>query len=155
MLFRSEVRGAALLVASTQSAASSIGRPLSVEGVVSLLASEFGLRVHIGSARYNSANLGQSHTEAYVWTDTIWLGVLQSNAVQVGANVQTVKTAALGIDEMSAIAEAGLASLDSPMSGGVDELSPSMGNAWIPYVQHAADEIVVSADLGATLTDCV
>jgi hypothetical protein len=41
------------------------------------------------------------------------------------------------------------------MSAGVDELMPSQGDVYIPYVQHAADELVISADLGATLTDCL
>lgn len=151
----SELRGALPLVVSTQSLAVQAGRPMNVQAVAAVIAQEFGLRVHIGSARYNTANLGQSHTETWVWGEAVWLGTLMGNAMQDGANVRTVATAALGIDEISALADAGLAELGSPMSAGVDELSPSAGNAWIPYVQHAADEIVVSANLGATITNCL
>lgn len=138
-----------------QSAAATAGRPLGVERVAELLASEFGLKVHIGRARKNTANLGQSHSESYIWTDTVWLGTLNADAGVDGRSVRTIRSAALGIDERSLIGEGGLGGLDTSFSAGVDEIAPSQGDAWVPYVQHCADELKLAADLGATITDCL
>jgi len=138
-----------------QTAATAAGRPLSVERVVELIAGEFGLRVHVGRARKNTANLGQTHAESYVWTDTVFLGTLMADASVTGASINTVQTAALCINESSILGASGLAGLGSGFSAGVDEVSPSQGDKWVPYVQHCADELRLAADLGATIKDCL
>lgn len=150
-----ELRGALPLVTSTQSVAVTAGRPLSVQAVAALVAQEFGVRVHIGSARYNTANLNQSHTETWIWGETVWIGTLGGDAAADGANVRVGLTAALGLDEISGLAGVGLAELGSALSGGVVEGNPLVGDAWFPYVQHSSDELIVSADLGATITNCL
>lgn len=139
----------------TETSAVTAGVPLGVDKVVALLAAEFGLRVHVGRGRKGTNNLGQSHAESYIWTDTVWLGTLLSDAAVDGASIRTVQTAALGIDERSAIGEQGLSGLDTSFSAGVDEVAPSQGDKWVPYVQHCADELRMAADLGATITDCL
>jgi hypothetical protein len=151
----SEVRGAMVLVSSTETGVGQVSPVLTMDALRARLLSELGLRAHFPATRYNTANLGQAHAEGYVWTDTVWLGRLDADAVQDGANIRTVATAALGVDEVSTLISAGLGDMGGIMSAGVDELMPSQGDVYIPYVQHAADELVISADLGATLTDCL
>lgn len=150
-----EVRGVVSIATANGTAMAPANRPLSVSALKALIEQEFGLKVHIPAARKNTANMGQTHAEAYVFTDTVWLGTLMADAVADGANIRTVATAALGVDEISPLAEAGLAELGSVLSAGVDELSPTNGNAWVPYCQQSADELRLIADFGATITDCL
>ena len=146
-----ELRGVYFGTAAGLAAASP---SMGVADVVTVLQNSLGVRVHIGKARKNTANFGQTHAESEVWTDTVWLGCLMADAAVQGASVRSVATATLAVDEVSPIAGAGLGDLGY-LSAGVDEVSPSQGNAWVPYVQHACAELVVSADLGATITDCL
>lgn len=144
-----EIRGVYFgTVAGGAAASMSMG----VNDVVAVLQNSLGLKVHIGKGRKNTANFGQSHTEAEIWTDTVWVGCLAADAVADGASVRTLATATLAVDEMSIMG--GLGDLGY-MSAGIDEISPSMGNVWVPYVQHSTAELVVSAALGATITDCL
>jgi hypothetical protein len=136
----------------TAAGLASASMSMGVNDVVAALQNALGLKVFIGKGRKNTANFGQSHTEAEIWTDTVWVGCLAADAVADGASVRTLATATLAVDEMSIMG--GLGDLGY-LSAGVDEVSPSMGNVWVPYVQHSCAELVVSADLGATITDCL
>lgn len=146
-----ELRGVYFGTAAGLAAAS---RSMGVADVVAAISTALGLRVHIGKGRKNTANFGQSHTEAEIWADTVWVGCLAADAAVQGSSVRTMATAALAVDEVSPIAGAGLGDLGY-LSAGIDEISPSRGNVWVPYVQHSCAELVVSADLGATITDCI
>lgn len=144
-----EIRGVYFgTIAGGAAASMSMG----VNDVVSVLERNLGLKVYIGKGRKQTANFGQSHTEAEIWTDTVWVGCLAADAVADGASVRTMATATLAVDEQSIMG--GLGDLGY-FSAGIDEISPSQGNVWVPYVQHSAAELVVSADLGATITDCL
>lgn len=146
-----ELRGYAYFTGAGAVAAS---MSMGVESVAEILGRELGLNVVIAGGRYNTANLAQAHTEAEIWTDTCWLGCLMANAAVSGTSIRTVNTAVLGVDEISSLAEVGLGSV-GVYGAGVDEIAPSQGNVWVPFVQHSADELVISADLGATITDCL
>jgi hypothetical protein len=146
-----EVRGVYYLSTAGGVAASP---SMGVNDVVNVLSNALGLRVHIGRGRKNTANLGQAHSESEIWTDNVWLGSLMGDAAASGSSIRSVNTAALAVDESSALGGVGLGDLGY-FSAGVDEIAPSQGNAWVPYVQHSCTELVVSANLGATITDCL
>lgn len=146
-----EIRGVYYL-----STAGGVGASMSmgVAGVVETLERELGIKVWLAGGRYNTANLNGTHTEAEIWTDTVWLGSLMADAGLDGINVRTVASAVIAIDEDSALFGAGLGGIGH-LSAGVDEVAPSMGDLWVPYVQYSAAEKVISANLGATITNCL
>lgn len=146
-----EIRGVYYLSAAGGVAASP---SMGVNDVAAVVANALGLRVHIGKGRKNTANFGQTHSESEIWTETVWIGTLMADAAQSGSSIRSVNTAAIGVDENSALMGAGLGDLGY-FSAGVDEIAPSQGNSWVPYVQHSCTELVVSANLGATITDCL
>lgn len=146
-----ELRGYAYF---TGAGAVAANMSMGVDAVQGILARELGVNIVVPKGRNNTENFGQAHAEAEIWTDTVWVGCLMADSVAAGGTIRTVNTAVLGIDEISSIAEVGLGGVGN-YGAGVDELAPSQGNAWIPYVQHSCVEKVISADLGGTITDCL
>lgn len=148
-----EVRGLYLVT----SGAGAIGLPANDEALKAIFMNVFGVRLWIGKARGNTAADGQAASYGYIWTDSMWIGCLQPVSA-AGSAVYGSHTAALGIDEMTAIVETGNAAISNlsgiPMIAGFDVLSPTQGNAIVVYGQQQCTEKVLSADLGFLVTDC-
>jgi len=150
-----ELRGLYILT----SGAGQIDKPLTADQLKAVFLDTFGVRLHIGKARWNTANLGQTHTEANIWTDTMWVGSLDNPAmVQAGNDIRASRIAAIGIDETSTqppSANGAISNLIVPMIAGTEEISKTMGDGIKVWAEQTCCENVLAANLGYTVTDCV
>lgn len=148
-----EIRGLYVIT----SGAGAIGMPVSDDQLKAMFLNVFNVRLHIGKLRHNTAAPGQAASYADAWTDSMWIGCLEP-ASAGGSSVYGSNTAALGIDEMSAIVATGNASTSNmvgiPMVVGYDVLSPTQGNSIVVYGQSSCCEKLLNADLGFVVTDC-
>lgn len=148
-----EIRGLYVIT----SGAGAIGMPVSDDALKALFLNVFNVRLHIGKLVANTAAPGQAASYGDVWTDSMWIGCLEP-ASAGGSSVYGSNTAALGIDEVTAIVATGNAALSNmtgiPMLAGFDILSPTQGNAVVVYGQSQCTEKLLNADLGFVVTDC-
>jgi hypothetical protein len=149
-----EIRGLYLVT----SGAGGVSRPVNEAALKELFLDTFGVKLHVGKLRYNTAALGQAASDAYAWTDSMWIGCLSDpNARTNGPLVYSDQTAAVGIDEISNFAPQGAAAISNlvvPMIAGLEYQPATLGNSVKAWAQQACCEKVLAADLGFVVTDC-
>lgn len=143
----------------TTSGGGAVDRVLKDADLKAIFMDVWGLTLHIGKARYNSAALGQAHSEAAVWADTMWIGCLGNpNAVTAGTDVRASRVAAIGIDEVStqpASANGSMSNFTSPMIAGTEDVAKTLGDGVKVWCEQVCTEVKLAANLGLTVTDCV
>lgn len=129
------------------------------------LSKAIGLRVLVGSARHNTANPGQTHSGAYIYADTVWMGYAGNNAVSAFRDQQSGQATITGdigacllVEEISNIPNGRiLADADAGgmlLAAGVDQEKVSLGGVIVPWALHYEAMTKTSATLGYTVTDC-
>lgn len=131
------------------------GNILTESQAVDRIASLHGLRVIVGSARYNSAAPGLAASGAYIWGKSFWIGCLGGGAgAATGSGVVVTPRAALLLaDTMGSPLNLGGVTL--PMVADQTLQLPPKAKGTVVSAECYTDEIVTDANLGYLVTAVV